>query len=185
MKRGRSLNDILMPLSEQTTQALLTQECQVADLLEWVLQQTGPADIIQSSFSIAEEYLRRLFFMRQNKEGLIKSVELVLDHKATNKTAKLWPFILQTIERTYLADNHSKILIVNGEKFPAAIVTSQNLTRGNRFESSIITVIPQVVGTLRQQVIDIINKQSVPLNDIYEGTTRDGGEDGFALHDII
>lgn len=185
MRRGRSINDILMPLADCPTQAFLSNETQVADILEWTLRQSGKADIIQSSFSISEEYLRRLFFMRRNNPDLIRSATLLLDHKATNKTAKLWPFIIQTIERTYLSDNHSKILVVNGSLLDAVIITSQNLTRGNRYESSVISVIPEVVENIRNQLLNVINNQSVPLNDIYAESTRNGGEIGFSLHDCL
>ena len=174
-----------MPLTDCPTQAFLSNETQVADILEWTLRQTGLADIIQSSFSISEEFLRRLFFLRRNNPDLIRSATLLLDHKATNKTAKLWPFIIQTIERTYLSDNHSKILVVNGSALNAVIITSQNLTRGNRYESSVISVIPEVVDNIRNQLLNVINNQSVPLNDIYAESTRDGGEIGFSLHDCL
>lgn len=46
----------------------------------------------------------------------ISKFHLILDHKATNKTLKLWAFITQVIERTYLGDNHSKILLVQSER---------------------------------------------------------------------
>lgn len=174
-----------MPLTDCPTQAFLSNETQVADILEWTLRQTGLADIIQSSFSISEEFLRRLFFLRRNNPDLIRSATLLLDHKATNKTAKLWPFIIQTIERTYLSDNHSKILVVNGSALDAVIITSQNLTRGNRYESSVISVIPEVVENIRNQLLNVINNQSVPLNDIYAESTRNGGEIGFSLHDCL
>ena len=174
-----------MPLTDCPTQAFLSNETQVADILEWTLRQTGLADIIQSSFSISEEFLRRLFFLRRNNPDLIRSATLLLDHKATNKTAKLWPFIIQTIERTYLSDNHSKILVVNGSSLDAVIITSQNLTRGNRYESSVISVIPEVVDSIRNQLLNVINNQSVPLNDIYAESTRNGGEIGFSLHDCL
>lgn len=174
-----------MPLTDCPTQAFLSNETQVADILEWTLRQTGLADIIQSSFSISEEFLRRLFFLRRNNPDLIRSATLLLDHKATNKTAKLWPFIIQTIERTYLSDNHSKILVVNGSALDAVIITSQNLTRGNRYESSVISVIPEVVDNIRNQLLNVINNQSVPLNDIYAESTRNGGEIGFSLHDCL
>lgn len=40
----------------------------------------------------------------------VSRINLILDHKATNKMLKLWAFITQVIERTYLADNHKKTL---------------------------------------------------------------------------
>ena len=139
----------------------------MADVLEWILSQVGEAKVWQTSFSISEEFLRRLFFIE--KAGRVKEFNLVLDHKATNKTLKLWPFIVQTMKRTYLADNHSKILLVeadSGQK--VAVVTSQNLTRGNRHESAFISTEPAIFDTLHAQVTDLIRNHSVPMNDLFE-----------------
>ena len=91
MKRNSSINDILKPLGDKPYQAYLSNVLQVADVLEWVLEQVGTAEVWQTSFSISEEFLRRLFFIE--KSGQVKRFNLVLDHKATNKTLKLWAFI--------------------------------------------------------------------------------------------
>ena len=167
MKRTVTIDQVLKPLSECHSQAYLSNALQVADVLEWILNQVGMATVWQTSFSISEEFLRRLFFIE--KEGRVKEFNLVLDHKATNKTLKLWPFIVQTMKRTYLADNHSKILLVeadSGEK--VAVVTSQNLTRGNRHESAFISTEPSIFDTLHEQVNDLIRNHSVPMNDLFE-----------------
>lgn len=140
------VSDILSPLAEKSCQAYLSNALQVADILRWVLAQTGPADVRMSSFSISEEFLRRIFFIR--KEGLVRSLDIVLDFKATNKTLRLWPFIAQTVENCYLSDNHSKILLVSNEACKVAVVMSQNLTRGNRYESGFITTDAAVFDAL-------------------------------------
>jgi hypothetical protein len=130
------------------------------------LAQVGVAEIWQTSFSISEEFLRRLYFITRDKK--VSRINLVLDHKATNKTLKLWSFIIQVIERTYLADNHSKILLVNGENgTKVSVVTSQNLTRGNRAESAFISTDPAIFDNLFAQVNDLITNHSVPLNDLF------------------
>ena len=166
MKRNASINDILKPLGDKPYQAYLSNVLQVADILEWILGQVGTAEVWQTSFSISEEFLRRLFFIE--KSGQVKRFNLVLDHKATNKTLKLWAFITQVIERTYLADNHSKILLVRSEAGDTiSVVTSQNLTRGNRSESAFITTDEEVFNTLHGQVMDLITNHSVPLNDLF------------------
>lgn len=166
MKRNTSINDILKPLGDKPYQAYLSNVLQVADVLEWVLEQVGTAEVWQTSFSISEEFLRRLFFIE--KSGQVKRFNLVLDHKATNKTLKLWAFITQVIERTYLADNHSKILLVRSEAGDTvSVVTSQNLTRGNRSESAFITTDKEIFATLHAQVEDLITNHSVPLNDLF------------------
>ena len=166
MKRNSSIDSVLKPLSDKPYQAYLSNAVQVADVLEWILEQVGEAEVWQTSFSISEEFLRRLFFIE--KSGRVKAFHLVLDHKATNKTLKLWAFISQVIERTYLADNHSKILLVKSNAGDTVcVVTSQNLTRGNRSESAFITTDKEIFATLHSQVDDLISNHSVPLNDLF------------------
>ena len=166
MKRTADINEILRPLKDAPCQAYLSNAEQVADILEWILSQVGVAEIWQTSFSISEEFLRRLYFICKDKR--VSRINLVLDHKATNKTLKLWAFISQVIERTYLADNHSKILLVKSQKGDmVSVVTSQNLTRGNRAESAFISTDPGIFATLFSQVNDLITNNSVPLNDLF------------------
>ena len=166
MKRTASIGDILKPLADTQYQAYMSNAVQVADILEWVLRQVGRAEVWQTSFSISEEFLRRLFFIC--KANKVSRITLVLDHKATNKTLKLWAFITQVIERTYLADNHSKILLVKGENGQTvSVVTSQNLTRGNRAESAFVSTDPEIFSSLLSQMQDIIEHHSVPLHELF------------------
>ncbi len=166
MKRTADIDQILRPLKETPFQAYLSNAVQVADILEWILSQVGIAEVWQTSFSISEEFLRRLFFIC--KANKVSRINLVLDHKATNKTLKLWAFITQVIERTYLADNHSKILLVKGDNgATVSVITSQNLTRGNRHESAFISTSPEIFANLYDQVNDLITNHSVPLHDLF------------------
>lgn len=176
MKRTANIDQILRPLKETPFQAYLSNAVQVADILEWILSQVGIAEVWQTSFSISEEFLRRLFFITQPTKSLgsakndkrISKFHLVLDHKATNKTLKLWAFITQVIERTYLADNHSKILLMKSEAGDTvSVITSQNLTRGNRHESAFISTDKAIFDRLHEQVNDLITNHSVPLHDLF------------------
>ena len=174
MKRTASISDYLKPLADMPNQAYLTNALQVADVLEWILEQVGKAKVWQTSFSISEEFLRRLFFIE--KKGNVSEFNLVLDHKATNKTLKLWEFISQVMKRTYLADNHSKILLVLSEAGDTiSVVTSQNLTRGNRHESTFISTDKAIFNTLHSAVEDLIRNHSVPLNDLFEQRLLENG----------
>ena len=168
MKRTAQITDILRPLADHPYQAYLNDSLQVADVLQWILDQTGPADIRISSFSISEEFLRRIYFI--GKKKLVRSLEIVLDHKATNKTLLLWPFISKVVRKCYLSTNHSKVLLVSNDKWHVAVVTSQNLTRGNRFEAGFITTDPVVFASLQEQYDYITTRQSVPFHEIYART---------------
>lgn len=170
MKRSASISQILAPLADTPHQAYMSNALQVADILKWVLEQTGPADVQMTSFSISEEFLRRIFFIE--KEGLVRSLDIVLDFKATNKTLLLWNFIAQTVKNCYLADNHSKILLVSNENWKVAVVMSQNLTRGNRYESGFISTDHVAFDRLHEQLHFVIHNQSVPFHDIYTRTVN-------------
>lgn len=166
MRRNADIGDYLKPIREKPYQAYLSNALQVADILDWVLKQLGMSEVWQTSFSISEEFIRRLYFIE--KSGLVTKFNLVLDHKATNKTLKLWAFITQVIDTTYLADNHSKVLLVKSEHGEmVSIITSQNLTRGNRCESAVITTDNDIFNTLHSQIQDLITNHSVPLNDLF------------------
>jgi len=165
MKRTASIVNIFRPLDEVPVQSALTNEVQIADILEWVLEQVGRAEVWQTSFSISEEFLRRLYFITRG--GKVKAIHLVLDFKATNKTLHLWRFIDQVIASTHLADNHSKVLLVRSDKgHKVSIITSQNLTRGNRNEAYIITTEQAVFDKFLREVQHLIRWHSVPLSEI-------------------
>ena len=75
----------------------------------------------------------------------------------------------QVIERTYLTDNHSKILLVEADSGQTvAVVTSQNLTRGNRHESAFISTDKAIFDTLHAEVDNLIRNHSVPLGDLFK-----------------
>ena len=167
MKRGVKLDDYLKPLAQHPLQCYLTNVLQVADVIEWVLSQFGKSTIWQTSFSISEEFLRRLYFIE--KSGCVNKIHLILDFKATNKTLRLWSFLTQVIEHTYLADNHSKVILIQSDSGQvASIITSQNLTRGNRLESAVVTTSPEVFTTFLADVQDLIENHSVPLSELFQ-----------------
>lgn len=166
MKRGVEIRSFLQPLQDHPSQCYLTNELQVADLLEWILDQVEAADVWQTSFSISEEFLRRLYFIKKDRP--VRDFKLILDHKATNKTINLWPFICQVIDQCYLADNHSKVLLVKSLKGQVVtVVTSQNLTRGNRAESAFISTDLQNFNTMRDAMERIIKERSIPIHELF------------------
>ncbi len=165
MKRGADISQFLRPLARQQTQAFLSNVVQTADILEWILDQTGPAEVWQTSFSVSEEFLRRLHFIQQRSPGT--HVHLVLDFKATQKTLRLWVFLSRVMKSVHLAENHSKVIVAIPKQGPAvAVVTSQNLTRGNRYEAHTVTSDPALCASLLAGVRDIVDNHSVPLDDL-------------------
>ena len=62
----------------------------------------------------------------------------------------------------------SKILLVQSERGDTvSVITSQNLTRGNRHESAFISTDKAIFDRLQEQINDLITNHSVPLHDLF------------------
>lgn len=149
---------ILKPLDCHPLQSYLTNKLQLFNIVESCLEQTGAAHVYISTFSASEEFARKIF--RFKKQGLVLSATLLLDYKASAKTARVNSFVSQVFDEVYLADNHSKVVLIANDKWRVSICTSQNQTRGNRIEGGIITTDVEVYNTLYQSYTDIINISS-------------------------
>lgn len=136
----------LRPLGICKVQPYFSREIQLADLIEWVINQIGRADIVISTFSTSEDFLRRL--LRLKKSSKISSCELICDLRAARKTILLKPFMESEFDGVHLAQNHSKVVLLSAAGNNVAIVTSQNQTRGDRYEAGIITTDPFTFSTL-------------------------------------
>lgn len=156
----------LMPLAQCVLQPYFSNGIQLADVIEWIIAQTGPVDIAISTFSTSEEFLRRL--ARLKSRGEISGCSLFCDLRAARKTMALYHFIKSVFERVHLCENHSKVVILSNPLHRVAVVTSQNQTRGDRYEAGVITTDPLTVSRLRLG-FDAMALNSLSLDDIYSG----------------
>lgn len=162
----RSVEEIFRPMKEACTQAAVTNETQISDIIRWALKQTGRAEVYQSSFSISEEYIRRM--IRIKEEGLITGYHLLLDHKATLKTARLAKLIEHVAEETRLGSNHSKVVLIKpqeGER--VVVISSQNLTRGNRTECYIVTKDEEVTESVEADLQRAFHEGSIDIKALW------------------
>ena len=169
MKRSTKIDEILKPLASHQSQAYISNALQVADVFEWLITQfeTKPSDITvyQSTFSISEEFLRRMYFIKRRCPG---QYHVIIDRKALQKTVSLWKFVSQVYDRVYISDNHSKILIVESENRRFGMITSQNLTRGNRAESAVVSADRSLIDPLLADFLDLAKNNSVPMHEIFK-----------------
>ena len=128
----------IKPVSDHSIQAFYTDKFQLFDVIEILLQQlNNECDILyMTSFSVSEEFIRKIWRFRQSNR--IGKVILLLDSKAAVKISKLLYFARNVFDDVYLTNNHGKVILFDC-KTPVSICTSQNQTRGNRRESTVIT----------------------------------------------
>lgn len=165
MKRERAVEKLFKPIAECPTQAVLTNRLQIADVMEWVLEQTGKCQVVQTTYSISEEFLRRMFFI--SKKFGLESMTLILDNKAMKKAFKYWIFIDRVFTHVHIAENHSKLLLfILPDGRTVTVISSQNLTRGDRQESYVVTTDPLTFDSLFSSLSDIIEYHSIPLDEL-------------------
>lgn len=152
----------IKPVRECPLQAFITDKFQLFDTIETILKEIGPCRMIITSFSISEEFIRKIY--RFKEAGRILSSTVVIDHKASAKVSKLLNFAGNVFDSVFLASNHSKVVLLWNENTHSqvAIITSQNLTRGNRQESTVITTDIQVYLNLAQDIAAITDN-AIPI----------------------
>lgn len=168
--RTQTIQKVLKPLSEAPEQVYLGTGVHTLGLLAWILEQTGRANVLVTTFSTSEEFLSGFYNLR--KKGLIFKATMLADLKASKKTVKLEPLMRKCFDEVYLASNHSKILIVTGAKNVVSVVSSQNNTYGGRAECTFITTDTKFSSDLVEQTWKLID-QSVKIDGIHERTTAE------------
>lgn len=151
-----------MPLESEPLQAYFSNRIQLADVIDAVLHQIGPCDIIVSTFSTSEEFLRRIY--RLKNKGRILKCSLFCDLKASRKTINLLRFVDSVFDAVYLCENHSKVILFKNKGNYISVVTSQNQTRGNRFECGIVSSDIKTYNAILSG-LDLLTEKSILLDE--------------------
>ena len=174
MSRGRNIQTILQPLSKCVTQTYLGTGLHTLCLLNWILQQTGRADVYVSTFSTSEAFLNGFYNLQKKK--LIGHSVLLADLKASKKTLHLYRLMQSCFDCVYLGMNHSKIVLVQNDTHLVSVISSQNQTYGDRAECTMVTTDQMAFYDLYCGLRDIVDKNSIQLNGLFNQLAeRDNG----------
>ena len=167
---AKRVQTILQPLNKQSFQCYLGTGLHTLGLLGWILEQTGHADVYVSTFSTSDAFLSG--FYRLKKRGMIGNSVLVADLKASNKTMKLYRLMQKCFDTVYLSMNHSKIVLVQNDKYTISVITSQNQTYGDRAECTMVTTDQRIFLDLFTGLQNIVNHDSIQLNGLFNRLTE-------------
>lgn len=135
-------------------------------LLGWILEQTGPADVYVSTFSTSDAFLRG-FYNLKKKELVLKSV-LLADLKASKKTYRLYKEMQQNFDVVYLSQNHSKVVLVQNDRWTVTVISSQNQTYGDRAECTLVTTNQEIFYQQYCGFRELVDNNSIQLNGLFE-----------------
>lgn len=165
------VKELLKPIACTPVQAYFSSDFQLYHLLEFILEQTGPANVVLTTFSVSEEFIRKLLHMKES--GLIKSLVVVADHRTAVKALRLTLFTNNIAEELLLGNNHAKVILVENRECKVSVVTSQNQTRGNRIECGMICTLSEIYDNLLKSIAKEQTKM-IDANAVFAGTI---GED--------
>lgn len=165
MSKGKSPSEILRQLATHPLQSHLGRGLHTLGLLGWILAQTGPADVYVSTFSTSDAFIRG--FHNLKKKGLVLKSVLLADLKASKKTYKLYKEMQQNFDAVYLAQNHSKVVLVQNDEWTVTVISSQNQTYGDRAECTIITTFQEIFFEQYSGFSEIVDNNSIQLNGLF------------------
>lgn len=134
----------------QPVQAFLTDKLSLGAMIKQVIAHIGAADVAIFSFSVGEEFLRTLRLLKE--KGAVKQATLYTDLKAREKTARINLLVEHVFEQIYVGNIHAKGVLFKTEKQRVVLLSSQNLTRGQRLESYTILANDDIYEQLEHQL---------------------------------
>lgn len=112
-------------------------------LLLYVLQQTGPAHVFISTYSIAEDSIATL--QRYCDNGRILSIRFLIDNRVRTISPKPFARLVATFPEQYRClALHAKVVLVWNDEWHISIVGSQNATHNPKLERGIIHTAEQI-----------------------------------------
>ena len=105
-------------------------------LLQHLLELSGPADVLLTTWTITEAPVRVMQELLAN--GTIKSLTMLTDDRIRSRCAQAWQ-LMQTLPATvHLSKCHAKVTVVLNDTHGYLVVSSQNFTNNPRIEAGTI-----------------------------------------------
>lgn len=106
------------------------------EMLEYLLQITGPADVSLTTWTASETPMRNI--IRLIAGGQIRSLTALFDHRIDRRKPKTLQLAMGMNARIGLVKCHAKVLVITNENWAVSVVASANLTRNPRLEAGVI-----------------------------------------------
>lgn len=129
------------------------------ELLLYLLTLTKKADIIITSFSISDEFLR--FLEKAKKENLINSITGIFNVAILKYKIDLLQFASKIFDKIYIGNTHKKIFLIKNERFNITVNQSANCTYNNQSESGIICTVPEIYILYEKNINIILEKSKI------------------------
>lgn len=108
------------------------RKVKIYDFLYSILVNFKGADLCISTFSISEEFIRKVQLLKEN--GSVNNVVVIVDESVLFKNKNILFYAVEVCDKIYLTTNHSKVIIINQDK---VIISSANMNSNFRYEAGV------------------------------------------------
>jgi hypothetical protein len=106
------------------------------DLVEFILMQTGPADVYLTTFAISSDALTRLAAWQESAQ--VTNLYAVLDDGLHKRKPADFQQATGVFHNLRVCKCHAKVMVISNPDYQIAVCGSANFTRNYRKESGII-----------------------------------------------
>lgn len=125
----------------------------LVQLVIYILRQTGPADVVISSYSVAEDTLNTLH--RMVEAGKITSIRFLIDNRVRSISPKPFDVMVNLFPGKYKCLSlHAKIALIGNKDWKISVIGSQNATHNPKLERGIIHTDPRVFTFDKERLDD-------------------------------
>jgi len=130
----------------------------IINIIETILNQTGKADVIISTWTAANAEIKKAEYFLKN--GNINRLHFIVDRSFPTRQPQYYKQLIDTFgEIVSLTNSHAKFVIIKNDEWNIVIRTSMNLNENKRLENFEISDDKQLVDYLLCICDDIIGKE--------------------------
>ena len=141
-------------------------EFSMHDLLFHILEQTGPAEVCFSTWSVSENAVRMIIDGMQS--GKITKLKCLLDWRVRVRTPNSYEMLKYNIADIRLTGCHAKVTVIENEKWKIAIVTRSTYINNPRIEAGVICCDP-VAAAFHKDWITAEMREAHPFETLRKG----------------
>lgn len=138
MCHSMELNEVIFLLgADKTVWWVSNGNWSMHQMLMALLEITGPAAVVISSYAMGETPARVLAQLKEDKT--ITSLYVLIDDRVDTRSAGSAQLVKSIADEYALVSTHAKVTVVFNERHHITVVGSANYTENKRFECGIVT----------------------------------------------
>lgn len=126
------------------------------DLIIYLLEQIGPAQLTAATWSVAEHAAHKLIGLMD--EGKLTSIEMLVDWRVQVRTPAFMPIARSKFSRIHVSSCHAKSFTLTNENWAISCVGSANFTNNPRIEAGHLSTSREAADFHRRWIIAEIEK---------------------------